>query len=303
MATSIITTGVNPANLRPGIRMTFGQSYENIGTMYDKMFEVKIPDARAFEEDIMMSTFGLASVKPEGATSVYDIGGQMYVTRYVHVQYENGFVISQEALEDSVALKLGEVYAKALKDSMIRTREIIPANFIANVFGTSKTGDGVSVCNSAHPVAGGLSFSNVPTSPATLSEAAIEQACIDIRLFTDNRGLLINVMPDKIIIHPNNEFQAHRVLDSVLQNNTANNAVNVLRSTGRIPGGIVVNPYLTSTTNWFVTTDRPGMVFFNRKDITLSDDNDFSTENMLFKALMRFSVGCSDARSIYGVNS
>jgi len=72
---------------------------------------------------------------------------------------------------------------------------------------------------------------------------------------------------------------------------------------GMLPGGIVVNPYLTSATNWFVKTDQDGLNFFNRKDIVMSDDNEFDTNNGKFKALMRLSVGWSDPRAIYGVNA
>lgn len=60
---STISTGLFPQDLRPGIRMWFGAAYKLYDTKYDKMLDVKTPDDRAYEEDVMMSNLGLASVK------------------------------------------------------------------------------------------------------------------------------------------------------------------------------------------------------------------------------------------------
>lgn len=298
-----MNTGNFPQDLRPGVRMWFG-SYNPYSTEYDKILDVKSSD-RNYEEDVMYSSLGLPQVKTQGAQVAYDSGNQLFSTRYVHTQYGLGFVISEELMSDGIALKEGQKMAESLKRNMLRGREIISASVYTGGFAASTTtegGDGVSLFNSAHPTAGGTQ-SNVPTSAASLSEASIEQMVIDVSLFKDNRNNIISVTPSKIIIHPNNMFTAKRVLGSVLRSGTNDNDVNAVRSMGILGDeNIVVNHYLTSTTNWFVKTDQPGLNFFNRKDITLSDDNEFDTENMKFKGLMRFSVGCSDWRSGYGVN-
>lgn len=302
---SLISTGLFSQDLRPGIRMWFGAAYKVYDTLYDKILDVKIPDDRAYEEDVMMSTLGLAQVKTQGGAVKYDGAAQMFTTRYTHIQYGLGFVITQEMLEDGIALKMGKIFAEAMKKSMLRSREIIAASVYVNGFTSSAVmdgGDGVCLFSNAHPIQG-ANFSNVPAAAVSLSEAALEQAVIDISLYKDNRGQLIMAKPEKLIIPPALQFTAHRILDSVLQNNTNANAINVLRDQGMLPGGIVVNPYLTSTTNWFLKTDQEGLNFFNRKDITMSDDNEFDTENGKFKALMRLSTGWSDPRAGYGVNA
>ncbi len=302
---STISTGLFPQDLRPGIRMWFGAAYKLYDTKYDKMLDVKTPDDRAYEEDVMMSNLGLAAVKTQGAPVLYDSGNQLFTTRYPHIQYGLGFVITEEMLEDGIALKMGKVFAESMKQSMLRSREIIAANVYINAFSSSflmDGGDGVQLAVSTHPTAG-ANFSNVPSAAGSLAEATLEQMVIDVMNYKDNRGQLIAVRPDKLIIPIALQFTAQRVLNSVLRAGTADNDINAIRDMGMLPGGVLVNPYLTSTTNWFVKTDQEGLNFFNRKDITMSDDNEFDTNNGKFKALMRMSVGWSDPRAIYGVNA
>jgi hypothetical protein len=302
---AIITSGLFPQDLRPGIRMWYGAAYKIYDTKYDKILDVKIPDDREYEEDVMMSTLGLAVVKSQGAPVAYDNGNQLFTTRYTHIQYGLGFVITEEMMEDGVALKMGKIFAEAMKLSMLRSREIIAHGVYINGFSSSflmDGGDGVALFSSAHPTPAG-NFSNVPTTAASLSEAALEQSVIDVMNFKDNRGNLVMTKPDKLIIPINLQFTAHRILNSVLQNNTADNAINAIRDLGMLPGGVVASPYLTSTTNWFVKTDQPGLNFFNRKDLTMSEDNEFDTNNNKFKVLARWSQGWSDPRAVYGVNA
>jgi hypothetical protein len=302
---AIMSTGNFPQDLRPGIRMWFGAAYKLWETKYDKIFDIKVPDDRAYEEDVMMSNLGLAVIKTQSAPVFYDSGNQLFTTRYSHIQYGVGFAITEEMMEDGIALKMGKIYAESLKQSMLRTREIVSANVYVNGFSSSYLmdgGDGVCLFSNAHPTPAG-NFSNVPASAASLSEASLEQMVIDVRAYKDNRGQLISVVPDKLIIPTALQFTAERILKSVLRVGSADNDVNAMRNMGMLPGGVVVNPYLTSTTNYFVKTDAPGLNFFMRKDITLSDDNEFDTNNAKFKGLMRMSVGWSDPRAGYGVNA
>lgn len=299
-----MSTGTFPQDLRPGIRMWFGSAYENYETEYDKILDVKIPDDRAYEEDAMLSGLGLTPVKSEGAPVAFDSGNQLFSVRYPHVTYGLGFAITMEMLEDGIALKKAELFSRSLKQSMLRTREIIAANVYVSGFSTETTtqgGDGVALFSNAHPTPAG-NQSNVPSVAASLSEAAIEQAAIDIAGYKDNRGIIIKVLPKKLVIPKELAFTARRILASPLRSGSADNDINALRDMGIIED-VVVNHYLTSTTNWFVRTDQEGLNFFNRKDIELSDDNEFDTENAKFKGLMRFSVGHTDFRAGYGVNA
>ena len=304
-----MSTGSFPQDLRPGIDMWFGLAYQNYATEYDKILDVKTADDRAYEEDVMASGLGLAQVKTQGASVQYDAGEQMFSTRFVHLQYGLGFQITYEMMSDGIALKMGKIFSENLKKNMLRTREIFGAlvyinGFTAGYTGTgldASSGDGAATFSASHPTPAG-NFSNVPSVAASLSEAAIEQAVIDIQAYKDNRGILIAAIPNKLIIPPALQFTADRVLRSPLRSGTGDNDINALNNLAMLPGGVVVNHYLTSATNWFIKTDQPGLNFFNRRDITFSNDNDFSTENMLVKGLMRMSAGSSDPRAGYGVN-
>lgn len=302
----VMSTGNFPQDLRPGIRMWFGNAYKAYDTKYDKILDVKVPDDRAYEEDVMLAALGLPVLKTQGTSVTFDQGDQLFSTRFVHLQYGLGFVITEEMASDGIALKMGKVFAENLKLSMLRGREIFAHNVYINLFSSTlqdgmEGGDGVAPAASNHPTLA-ANFSNVPSTAAGLSEASIEQAVIDIQNYTDNRGIIIAVRPAKLIVPLALQFQAERILKSPLRAGTADNDINAVRNLAFIPE-IVVSPYLTSNTNWFVKTDQPGMVFFNRKDIVLSEDNDFDTENMKTKGLMRMSAGMSDPRAIYGVNA
>jgi len=149
-------------------------------------------------------------------------------------------------------------------------------------------------------MAGGT-ISNRAVIDSDLSEASLEQACIDIAGLVNDRGLLISIMPKTLIVPKELIFEAHRILNSTLQNDTANNAINALRTMNIFPGGAKVNHYLTDADAWFIRTNCPeGMKYKNRKDDTFASDNDSDTFNIKFYAYFRASFGMSDPRSIYG---
>lgn len=298
-----MSTGNFPQDLRPGVHMWFGKAYKLYSTIYDRILDVKQADSRAYEEDVMLSTLGLPQVKTQGAPVTYDSGTELYSTRYPHVQYGLGFSITQEMMDDGIALKNAQIFSEALKLSMLRGREIQAANVYAGGFSVATStegGDGVAWFSASHPTPAGPQ-SNVPSVAATLSESSLEQAHIDIGSMKDNRGQLIYVRGQKLVVPLNLQFTANRICKNTDRPATADRDINAMVEMGMAPE-IIVDPYLSSTTNWFVATDQPGRCFYNRKDLVLSDDNEFDTENAKFKGLMRFSVGISDYRSGYGVN-
>jgi hypothetical protein len=192
--------------------------------------------------------------------------------------------------------------ASSLSNSLHQTKETVSANVFNNGYTTTKTWDGENLFSTTHKlIKGGSTFSNMLPTPADLSEAALEDALISVSQYTDDAGLLIKVIVESLHIPPQLEYIAERILRSSLQNDTANNANNAMRSMGRIPKGAFVNHYFTDTENWFLQTDvRQGGKFFNRKDDTYQQDNDFGTSNYMHKGTTRFSVGVSDFRAYFG---
>lgn len=295
----IMTTGSFPKALWPGVKKWYGQTYNDYAVEYTELFDTFKSD-KAFEEIVGTSSLGLAVVKAEGSPVTYDSEQQGFTTRAQHVNYGLGFIITEEMMDDDQYMLVGERRSKALARSMRQTKEIVAANVYNRAFNTSYTGgDGKAMIVSDHPNIAGGTFSNVISTAADISEAALEQAVIDIEGFTDDRGLLIAVRPKSLIIPRQLVFEVQRILKSDKRVDTANNDPNVLKMLGSIPK-VVVNHYLTDTDAWFLRTSEEGLHYFERKADSFAQDNDFDTSNAKFKATGRYSFIWSDPRTIYG---
>ena len=297
---SVITSGSFAKALWPGVNAWYGKEYDEYPVEYTQLFE-KNTSSRAFEEDVGVSSFGLAVVKPEGASISYDSERQGFITRYNHVVYALGFIITREMMDDDLYDVVGQRKAQGLAFSMRQTKETIAANVYNRAFNSSYTGgDGKEMIATDHPNVAGGTWSNELTTAADLSEAALEQAYIDISAFTNDRGLLIGVRPKCLVIHPSNMFEVKRILGSEKQVDSANNNLNALKTMGVIPE-VVVNHYLTDSDAWFIRTNvKNGLKYWERRADSFDMDNDWDTENAKFKATSRYSFGWTDPRAIYG---
>jgi hypothetical protein len=286
--------------LWPGVNLWYGKEYAEYPVEWDKLV-TKDTSSRQFEEDVGISSFGLAVVKPEGSPISYDSERQGFITRYQHTVYALGFIITRELMEDDLYDVVGKRKAQGLAYSMRQTKEIVVANLYNRAFNTSFTfGDGKAMCVSDHPNVAGGTWSNILATAADISEAALEQASIDIQAFTNDRGLLIAARPQCLIITPSQEFEVKRILGSTSRVNTANNDLNAIKTMGIIPE-VVVNHYLTDADAWFIRTSvKNGPKLYERRADEFGMDNDFDTENAKFKASARYSVGITDPRGIYG---
>ena len=134
-----------------------------------------------------------------------------------------------------------------------------------------------------------------------MNETSLEAAIIQIAGWTDERGLLIAARPLKMIVPPNLQFIATRLLETELRTATADNDINAVRSMGAIPQGYTVNHFLTDTDAWFLKTDVPnGLKHFVRTPMQTSMDGDFDTGNARYKARERYSFGWSDPLGMWG---
>lgn len=299
----IITTASHPKALWPGIKAWWGQVYDEHPEEYSKLFDSDT-SRQNYEEDVQLTGFGLAPVKAEGSGVAYDSEIQGFTTRYTHVAYALGYIVTKEELDDNLYEQVSRRRAAALAMSFRQTKENIGANIYNRAFnGTYLGGDGVALCSTAHPNTSGGTFANTPTVAADLSEASLEDALTALMGFQNDRGLLINVMPRSLIVARQNWWNANRILKSAYTPSTANNAVNVLVATNALPEGIVMNHYLTSPNAWFVRTNiQNGLKYYSRVGIQFDQDNDFDTMNAKAKGYERYSFGWTDPRAIYGVN-
>lgn len=295
-----ITTGTHPKLLWPGLKKIWGDAYNDKPLMFSEVFDVQTSD-KAYEETQELAGFGLAPVKAEGGSISYDTTINGYVTRFTNVTYGLGFIVTEEAVEDNQYKAQAEKRTKALKRSMRHTKETVFANILNRAFNSSYTGgDGKEMIATDHPTANGTQ-SNELTVAADLSETALEDLFIQMMNATDTRGLRIALMPKKLIVAPANAFNAERILKSTLQNDTANNAINAIRSKGLLTEGAISWAFLTDADAWFVKSDiTDGLLAFNRRALDFQKDGDFETGNFKHKATERYSGGWDDWRGIWG---
>jgi hypothetical protein len=286
--------------LLPGLNALFGLEYAKYENEHAEIYETENSE-RSFEEEVKLSGFGAAPVKPEGSAITFDNAQESFTARYTHETVAMGFSITEEAMEDNLYDSLSARYTKALARAMAYTKQVKAASLLNTGFTTFQSGDGVTLFNSAHPTVSGGTNGNRPGTDADLNETSLEQAVIDIAAYKDERGLLIAARPRKLIVPPSLMFVATRLLQTELRVGTADNDINAINSNGSIPGGYAVNHYLTDNDAWFLTTDVPnGLKHFVRVALSTSMDGDFDTGNVRYKSRERYSFGVSDPLAIYG---
>ena len=286
--------------LEPGLNALFGLEYKQYANEAAEIFDSETSD-RAFEEEVMLSGFGNAAVKPEGQGVTFDDAQETFTARYTNETIALAFAITEEAIEDNLYDRLASRYTKALARSMANTKQVKAAAVLNNAFDSNFAGgDGVELCSAVHPTLAGT-FSNELSTPAELNETSLEQSLIDIAAFTDERGLKIAAQGTKLIIPSALQFTADRLMNSAGRVGTADNDINAIRNMGMIPQGYTVNHYLTSSKKFFIKTDVPnGLKHFVRAPIKTSMEGDFDTGNVRYKARERYVFGFSDPRGVFG---
>ena len=289
--------------LEPGLNALFGLEYKQYENQTAEIYTTESSD-RAFEEEVMLSGFANALVKPEGSGVAFDQAQETFTARYTNETIALAFALTEEAIEDNLYDKLSSRYTKALARSMANTKQVKSVFPLIQGLPTTDnydSGDNVSLFSTAHPTLAGV-FSNTLATQADLNETSLEQALIDIAAMTDERGLKIAAKGVKMIVPSANQFTAERLMKSQGRVGTADNDINAVKSMGMIPQGYRVNNYLTDTDAWYITTDVPnGMKHFDRAPLTTKMEGDFDTGNVRYKARARYVFGVSDPRGIFGV--
>ena len=287
--------------LEPGLNALFGMEYARYENQHSEIYTTESSD-RSFEEEVMLSGFGAAPTKSEGTGVAFDDANEAYTARYNHETIALAFSITEEAVEDNLYDRLSSRYTKALARSMAHTKQVKGAAVLNNAFDSSVTGgDGLELCSTAHVLTTGSTFANEPSTAADLNETSLEDALIKIAGFVDERGLIVALRGQKLIIPRQLQFVAERIMATSLRVGTADNDTNAIKSMGMLPQGYAVNDFLTDTDAFFVLTDAPrGFLHFDRVSLSTGMEADFDTGNMRYKARERYSFGYSDPRCVFG---
>jgi hypothetical protein len=287
--------------VEPILNEAFDGVYDQRADEWSTVFREQAGIPRNYHEEPVLYGFGAAPQLPDGSPVTYQQGGVLFLQRYVYQVFGLAFALTKVLVEDGDHIRIGQVYAKHLAQSLVETKELLCANVLNRAFNSSYTGgDGVQLNSAAHPIVSGTA-SNLLATAANLSQTSLEQMLIQIRQAVDNNGKKIRLQPLKLVVAPGNVFQAEVLLKSVLRTGTANNDINPIKSIGLMPEGATVISRLTSPTNWWVQTDAPeGMKLLMRRALEKTMEGDFETDSMRYKATERYQVGFTDWRAMYG---
>lgn len=289
------------AIVEPILNDEFDGIYDQRADEFAQVFKEFKGIPRNYHEEPVLYGFGAAPELPDGQAVTYQSGGVLFIQRYIYKVYGLAFALTKVLVEDGDHIRIGQTYARHLAQSLVETKETLGANILNRAFtGSYAGGDGVELCATNHPIAGGT-FSNKLTTAAALSQTSLEQLLIQIRNAVDNTGKRIRLTPKKIVTGPSQVFQAEVLLKSALRAGTANNDVNPVKSMGLLSDGQANLSRITSTTAWFVKTDAPeGLKLAMRRGLEKSMEGDFETDSMRYKATERYAFGWTDPRGVFG---
>jgi len=287
--------------VEPILNESFDGVYDQRADEWEQVFREEMGIPRNYHEEPVLYGFGAAPQLPDGTPVSYQQGGVLFLKRYVYQVYGLAFALTKVLVEDGDHVRLGQIYAKHLAQSLVETKELLCANVLNYAFNSSYAGgDGVALNSASHPIVNGT-FSNILATPAALSQTSVEQMLIQIRQAVDNNQKKIRLQPLKLVAAPGNVFQAEVILKSVLRTGTANNDINPVKSIGLMPEGAAVISRLTSATNWWIQTDAPeGMKLMMRRGLEKTMEGDFETDSMRYKATERYIPGFTDPRALFG---
>jgi hypothetical protein len=296
---STITTTQIRDLLLPGLNKIFGE-YPQLPKQWSEVFDKSSSDM-AVERDVEMKLLGLAQLRSEGAATQMDSMGERYQSVYRHIQVALGFVVTRNAIRDNLYKKQFAPSAKALRNSIAQTEEVYGASVLNNAATSGyEGGDGVVLLSTAHPIETGT-VANTPSVQAQLNETSLTDGLVAVRRFRDAAGLRAMIGVDKLIVPPELQWTAERLTVTQLRVGTADNDINAVRSRGALPGGFVINDFISNTSAWFLKTKLDDALRYFERDSLESDAYvDFSTDNLQVKATKRFSFGYSNFRGLYG---
>jgi hypothetical protein len=287
--------------VEPILNECFDGVYDQRADEWSRVFREEDGIPRNYHEEPVLYGFGAAPQLPDGTPVTYQQGGVLFLKRYVYKVYGLAFALTKVLVEDGDHIRIGQVYARHLAQSLVETKELLSANVLNTSFSAQPgNGDGVALISNAHPIVNGT-FSNQLATAANLSQTSLEQMLIQIRQAVDNNGKKIRLVPRQLVVAPGNIFQAEVLLKSVLRTGNANNDINPVKSIGLLDEGAAVLSRLTSPTAFWVQTDAPeGFKLLMRRRLEKTMEGDFETDSMRYKATERYDVGYTDPRCAYG---
>ena len=298
-------------------RGNFAELSDNIDkTIYTLLFDARkaLPNRwrqtiqekkskKRFERTLGVVGVGDIPEKGEGAPYTSSILRPGWSKDFLHTEFGLMFEVTQTALEDDQYDQLAD-HARWFMFSSHYVEEKRAAILYNNGFSSEQSADGVSIFNSAHVLKGGGTARNVPSSASDLTATSLEQALIDLSTETKVEAGQLVAAPQSLIlvVPPQLEFQAERILHSTLRPGSADNDINAMK--GARKWKIVVNEFLSDPDAWFLQDSNLknlGLVSYSRVGVSMDPAmTDPRTRNRMYPVRWRRSFGCSYWQGLYG---
>lgn len=286
--------------LRPGLESVFW-NYNRYPDFWKQIYQVKTSKMES-EYTQEMQNLGLGTQKEDGAPTTMGTMNQGYQARYFHKFYSLGFPITRGAIEDNLYLNEFPQQGEQLRVSMATLKNINGAHLFNHAFDALSSGpDGMPLCSTAHPTSVGT-LSNTFNNGVQLSEAAVEDLITIIKGWTDFGGIRTNISADKVLIPQQRAFDAARIFKSEFRPGTANNDINALVTDKYMPGGYLINQFITNPNYWFILTDAKtnGFKYFLRTPLDYDFVTDIVADIVTVRVVERYSFGYDTFRCVAG---
>lgn len=288
-----------PTLLRPGLAAVFGD-YNTYPALWKDIY-TQHRSNKAVEYEMEMQGLPLAQIKSDGAPVAMGSMQQAYETSYINQYYGIGFQITRAAIMDNQYQSDFPQQSLQLRNSLDTLKNINGAYMFNNAFTQASTvSDGQPLCSTTHPISTGT-LANTFNNGVQLNEAALEDAITLIKSWSNVAGLKINLNSIKLLVPQSRAFDAARILKSEYRTGTGNNDINAIVHDKYMPGGYIVNQFITNPNYWFILTDEPnGFKYYLRESLDIDFITDVTTDNMTVRAIERYSFGCSNWRAVFG---
>ena len=304
-----LTSGNIADLLKPGLKRVFDIAMSRPRPIMEMLFGVE--SSTRYEEQYQgMGAMGL--VPPFDGTVPYtdfDAGYRVDVRNY---EFALGMQVERRLADDAQFTQIKR-RAGNMADAFNITIETDAANVFINGFtdsGTNRMGastngaDAVGLLSTAHP----YSPANSGTTQANEGTLALTIDNLDttrqaMRNFTDDKGLMLGVNPNMLLVPPELERTATQIVSerAVYEPNSAQYDVNMF--SGRFQP--VVWDRLTDSNAWFLidsTLMKQHLIWQWRIRPEFAQADDFDGLNAKYRGYMRYGIGWTDWKWIYGQN-
>jgi len=296
---AIINRSNIPTLLRPGLAAVFGD-YNVYPALWKDIYSQHRSD-KAVEYEMEMQGLPLAQIKQDGSPVASASMQQAYETSYVNQYYGISFQITRAAIMDNQYQSEFPQQAMQLRNSLDTLKNVNGAYLFNNAFNAASTvSDGQPLCSTTHQISSGT-LANTFTNGVQFNEAAVEDAITLIKSWSNQAGIKINLNSIKALVPQSRAFDAARIFKSEFRTQTANNDINAIVHDKYMPGGYIVNQFITNPNYWFILTDEAnGFKYYLRENLDIDFITDVVTDNVTVRAIERYSFGCSNWRGVFG---